>query len=118
MLAAATILSSAPLAAQTGDRTLTLDDADRITALAHQTKACVLTQASAAIIGAHLKDADIARVRTLRDEVDTMLQSGDVPPSPFKDYEALAPAANYPGRHICVLLPIDAVLKAFVTRTS
>lgn len=98
-----------------GDRvsvTLTLDADGRITALAHETKACVLTQASAAILGAHLTDVDIERVRVLRGQVAAMLQSGDVPPSPFDGYATLAPAASYPGRHTCVLLPIDAVLDA------
>lgn len=102
-----------------GDRvsvTLTLDAEGRITALAHETKACVLTQASAAILGAHLAGADAAGVRTLRDEVAAMLQSGAIPPSPFGDYAALAGAAQFRNRHTCVLLPIDAVLKALAPR--
>ena len=84
----------------------------RITALAHETKACVLSQASASILGAHLAGADAARVRALRDEVTAMLETGVIPPSPFGDYAALAGAAEYRGRHTCVLLPIDAVLDA------
>jgi NifU-like protein involved in Fe-S cluster formation len=101
-----------------GDRvsvTLALDDAGHITALAHETKACVLAQASAAILGAHLAGADAARVTNLRDQVAAMLAGGEGPPSPFGDYEALAAAANYPGRHTCVLLPIDAVVTAIAT---
>jgi len=98
-----------------GDRvemTLALDGDGRITALAHQTKACVLTQASAAILGAHLRGADEARVHALRGQVAEMLTSGAAPPSPFGDYAALAGAAVYRNRHTCVLLPIDAVLNA------
>ena len=104
-----------------GDRisvTLRVDEAGRITAMAHETQACVLAQASASILGAHLAGADAARVKILRDRIVTMLRegvsaSGDgAPPAPFADYSALAAAAIYRNRHTCVLLPIDAVLDA------
>lgn len=99
-----------------GDRvsvTMQLDKRGRISALAHETKACVLTQASAAILGGHLKGADEARARELREQVAKMLSGGAVPRKPFADYAALEGVEQYANRHICVLLPIDAVLGAF-----
>ena len=96
--------------------TIALDADGRITALAHETKACVLTQASAAILGAHLAGAAQTEVHALRKRVVEMLKSGAVPPSPFGDYAALAGAAEYRNRHTCVLLPIDAVLDALTPR--
>ena len=98
-----------------GDRvavTLRLDSAGRIKEIAHQTSACVLAQASASILGAHLQGADAASVRQLRTEVGAMLDEGAVPAPPFEDYAALKGAAVYRNRHTCVLLPIDAVLDA------
>jgi len=98
-----------------GDRvsvTLRLDGHGRITAIAHQTHACVLAQASASILGAHVESADEAAVRSLRGQVATMLQKGEAPPPPFEDYAALTGAATYRNRYACVLLPIDAVLNA------
>jgi NifU-like protein involved in Fe-S cluster formation len=98
-----------------GDRvsvTLRLDDVRRITQIAHETNACVLTQASASILGAHLEGANDEAVQKLREQVDAMLREGEVPPTPFGDYSALAGAAIYRNRHTCVLLPIDAVLNA------
>ncbi len=98
-----------------GDRVLvelTLDESGHITGIAHETKACVLTQASASILGAHLAGSDAKHVRRLRDQVSAMLQGGATPPSPFVDYDALRGAAEFRNRHICVLLPIDAVLSA------
>lgn len=98
-----------------GDRvgvTLRLDDAGRVTALAHETKACVLAQASASILGAQLSGADVDGVRELRARVAAMLKEGTPPPAPFADYAALQGAASFRNRHACVLLPIDAVLKA------
>jgi NifU-like protein involved in Fe-S cluster formation len=103
-----------------GDRvsvTLKFDDAGRIATLAHETSACVLAQASASILGAHLAGADKRTVEMLRNQVASMLRAGDVPRPPFSDYAALAGAATYRNRHTCVLLPIDAVLNALATKS-
>jgi nitrogen fixation NifU-like protein len=104
-----------------GDRisvTLRLDGQGRIEAIAHETQACVLTQASASILGAHLPGADAAAVETLRGQVASMLRQGEAPPAPYEDYSALAGAAIYRNRHTCVLLPIDAVLSALTKERS
>ena len=98
-----------------GDRisvTIRSDESGRITALGHETHACVLTQASASILAAHAFELDQLRVRELRDEVAGMLRGDGGVAAPFQDYEVLKPAAMYRNRHICILLPIDAALKA------
>jgi len=98
-----------------GDRigvTLRMDGAGRITAIAHETHACVLAQASASILGAQLGGADSAKVQALRAEVTAMLRDHSGPPPAFSDYTALSGAAIHRNRHSCVLLPIDAVLDA------
>lgn len=98
-----------------GDRvavTLRLDAGGHIAGIAHETQACVLAQASASILGAHLKGADAASVKDLREHVAAMLKNGAAPSAPFADYGKLAGAATYRNRHTCVLLPIDAVLDA------
>ncbi len=98
-----------------GDRvgvTLRLGDTGRVTQIAHETHACVLAQASASILGARLEGTDVAGVRDLRARVASMLKEGAPPPAPFADYSVLAGAASFRNRHACVLLPIDAVLKA------
>lgn len=85
----------------------------RIAAIAHETKACVLTQASASILGQYLKNASRQDVETLRQAVAGMLaKGGTAPDAPFDTYAALREAATYPGRHRCVLLPLEAVLAA------
>jgi len=101
-----------------GDRvsvTLRLSPEGSITAIGHDAKACVLTQASASILGAHLAGADAAAVEKLRADVAAMLRDGDAPPYPFGDYAALSGDAVHRNRHTCVLLPIDAVLDALKT---
>ena len=102
-----------------GDRvgvTLRLGSDGRIAAMAHETTACVLAQASASILGAYLSGADTADVQRLRSQVAGMLGEGEPPPLPFADYAALKGAATYRNRHTCVLLPIDAVLDALSKR--
>ena len=71
-----------------GDRvTMEICRADgRIVALAHRTEACVLTQASAAILGAHARGLDRAGLRALQDSVALMLKGGDTPAAPFSDF--------------------------------
>jgi NifU-like protein involved in Fe-S cluster formation len=102
-----------------GDRvsvTLRFDETGRVAALAHETHACVLAQASASILGAQLSGTDAAGVKALRQDVEAMLREGAGPPVSFTDYAALAGAAPFRNRHTCVLLPIDAVLDAFSKR--
>lgn len=98
-----------------GDRisvTLCSDESGHITALGHETHACVLTQASASILAAHASGMDQVRLRALRDEVAGMLRGDGGVTAPFQDYDVLKPAAIYRNRHICILLPIDAALEA------
>lgn len=82
----------------------------RITALAHDTRACLLTQASAALLAAWGPGHDRAALAGLADKVQAMLAHGAPPPAP--GYGAFQGAAELPGRHVCVLLPIRAALKA------
>lgn len=98
-----------------GDRVtvdLAVED-DRIVGLAHDTRACILTQASASILGGELTGLSRDEVVALRDRVAAMLAGGDQPEAPFDVYSAFEGVAAHRNRHICVLLPFDAVLAAF-----
>jgi NifU-like protein involved in Fe-S cluster formation len=81
----------------------------RITALAHDTQACILTQASAALLAGEAAGQDRAGLQRLSAGLRTMLAGGQ-PPSP--GYGAFDGVAAHAGRHICVLLPVEAALKA------
>jgi NifU-like protein involved in Fe-S cluster formation len=97
-----------------GDRVtvdVTLENG-RIIALRHHAQACVLTQASAAILGAEAIGLDRAGLGRLRDRVTAMLDGGPTPPSPFQAYGAFEGVAEHKGRHVCVLLPLEAALEA------
>ncbi len=86
----------------------------RVTDIAHDTKACLLAQASASILGRYLRGADRAAIAHLRTAILAMLETSNVPPAdPFAAYSAFAGAVEFRSRHGCVLLPLDAVLEAF-----
>ena len=94
-----------------GDRVsveMTLSEG-RIVALAHQTRACVLTQASAALLAAGAAGQDQAGLARLADGLKAMLAGG---PPPGPGYAAFEGVASHAGRHVCVLLPVEAALKA------
>lgn len=84
----------------------------RISALAHNTKACVLSQASASILGRDAKGLSREDVETLRKNVAAMLTGAPAPAPPFDAYTAFDGVTEHRNRHTCVLLPIDALLRA------
>ncbi|NWH07893.1 MAG: iron-sulfur cluster assembly scaffold protein [Alphaproteobacteria bacterium] len=86
----------------------------RIGALSYETRACILVQGSAALLGKRAKGSSRADILALRDAVNTMLtRATAVQEGPWKAYEVFASAADQPARHACVLLPIEAALRAF-----
>jgi NifU-like protein involved in Fe-S cluster formation len=99
-----------------GDRVtfeVVTDARGHIQAVAHETKACVLSQASASILGRDVKNLSREDVTELRAAVAAMLKEGGaVPGQPFSDYAAFDGVTEYPNRHKCVLLPIEALLAA------
>jgi nitrogen fixation NifU-like protein len=98
-----------------GDR-VTIDLAvkdSRVAALAHHTRACILTQASAAILGAQAIGASQTDLAALAESVQAMLRGAAPPLPPFEAYGVFEGIADHPGRHVCVLLPLQAALEAF-----
>jgi nitrogen fixation NifU-like protein len=83
---------------------------ERVTALAHQTRACILTQASAAALSRAASGMDRTGLATLEAGVRAMLKEGA--PAPLPDFAAFDAAAAHAGRHVCVLLPFQALRQA------
>lgn len=93
---------------------LALDEQGRVIAMAHDTKACVLAQASASILGRALKGASREDVEDLANEIGLMLgANAPPPPAPFDAYSAFEGVVEHRNRRRCVLLPVEAVLNAF-----
>jgi NifU-like protein involved in Fe-S cluster formation len=89
-----------------------VDEAGRITDVANELKGCVLVQASASLLAEHAAGHDAVAIGALRDGVAAMLDGGDVPGGEWAGYEVFKPASAYKSRHSCVLLPIEALMKA------
>jgi NifU-like protein involved in Fe-S cluster formation len=80
----------------------------RILDLAHQTHACVLTQASAALLAAKAPGQDQDELAGLAESVRAFLKGGPAP----EGYDVFEGVAGHAGRHTCVLLPLEAALRA------
>jgi NifU-like protein involved in Fe-S cluster formation len=93
---------------------IAVDDQGRVTGIAQEAKACLLTQASASILGHSLAGATYEDIERLANDVAAMLANdGAVPSPPFESYAAFRGAVTHRNRHRCVLLPIEAALDAF-----
>jgi nitrogen fixation protein NifU and related proteins len=91
----------------------TVDPTHEITACRHDTKACVLTQASAAILAANADGADAQAIGKVKAQVTAMLKDGAAAPAgKWSAYEIFAPVREHRSRHTCVLLPLEAAEKA------
>jgi NifU-like protein involved in Fe-S cluster formation len=88
-------------------------EGSRLSAIAFDVKACVLCQASASILGESARGETAHALAALAGDLRAMLKDGAAPPQgKFAAFSALAPVAAHPGRHNCVLLPLDALLQA------
>jgi NifU-like protein involved in Fe-S cluster formation len=87
----------------------------RIMAMGQQTHGCVLTQASASLLSAKAEGLDRAALAALAEAVRAMLKGAPPPAPPFTLYSAFEGAAVHAGRHRCVLLPLEAALRALET---
>jgi nitrogen fixation NifU-like protein len=83
-------------------------DGGQVTALVHSTQACVLTQASAALLASQARGQTRAGLAALAEDVRAFLKGGTAP----EGYGVFDGVAAHTGRHVCVLLPLEAALKA------
>ena len=85
----------------------------RVAAIGYEVHACVLTQASASLLGRHAVPRTAAEIREVATQVEAMLRDhGAAPGGDWSDYAALEPVRAHPSRHECVMLPLRALLAA------
>lgn len=90
-----------------------VDPTHEITACRHDARACVLTQASAAIVAAKAEGEDAQTIGKIKVQVTAMLKDGAAPPAgKWSAYAIFAPVREHKSRHTCVLLPLEAAEKA------
>jgi len=96
-----------------GDR-ITLDvalDGERIAAIGHEVKGCLLCEAAAAVLTAEASGHRRGEVADWPQRVKTFLKSRDAP-APLAGLEPFAPARRFRSRHRCVTLAFEALAKA------
>lgn len=100
-----------------GDRIvleIKLDEDGRVTDIAHKVRACVLCQASASIVGGHAKGHDAREIAAIAGQLEAILKNGAAPPGgEWAELDAFTPVSGHKSRHICVMLPFQAMAKAF-----
>jgi nitrogen fixation protein NifU and related proteins len=104
-----------------GDRiTVDVRTADaRIAAIGYEVHACVLTQASASLLGRHAAGRTAAEIRDVAQQIEAMLRAEGAPPGgDWADYAALEPVRAHASRHECVMLPLRALLGALAAGGS
>jgi NifU-like protein involved in Fe-S cluster formation len=88
-------------------------DGDVVTDYAQTVKACLLGQASAAIVGREIVGTSADEFRSLARTMRRMLKEGGPPPEGrWADLGMLAPVKDYPHRHASTLLVFEAVERA------
>lgn len=90
-------------------------DGERITDYGHTVKACLLGQASAAIVAEHIVGATIPEIRAIARQMQAMLKAGGPPPAgQWQDLEVLEPIRDFKARHASTLLVFEAIERALV----
>ena len=87
-------------------------DGGRITAIAHQTKGCLLCRAAASLLGARAVGQDAAAIESVAGALDAMLKGAAPIPAAWPELGMFIPARAYASRHRCVLLPFRALQAA------
>ncbi len=86
---------------------------DRVKEYAQSVKACLLGQASAAIMARNIVGSSEAELREVAAEMRRMLKENGPPPSGrWADLAALEPVREVKGRHASTLLAFEAVVRA------
>lgn len=104
-----------------GDQiTVDLDVADgRITDYAHHTRACVLCQASASLLGGTALGRDGSQCDDARARLQRFLTGDPAALGPdLAAFAVFAPVVDYVSRHTCILLPFDALNRAMADFTA
>ena len=88
-------------------------EGDRISDFGQTVKACLLGQASAAIVGREIVGTPVDEFRAIATAMRRMLKEGGPRPGGrWADLGLLEPVKDYPHRHASTLLVFDAVERA------
>ncbi|MDC0628529.1 iron-sulfur cluster assembly scaffold protein [Pelagibacteraceae bacterium] len=85
----------------------------KISSMRYETESCILCEASASLIAKNIKNYSLSNLK--KDIIilkDIIKNNKSIYPSKFKEYKHLTTKNNI-NRTSCVILPLEALLKAF-----
>ncbi len=88
----------------------------RVTDFGYEIEACALTKTVVAVMRKSILGKTREDIATAGATLQTMLDGGMTPVGDWADLKILAPVAAYPARYNALLLPFEAVEKAFARR--
>ncbi len=92
---------------------LILDEGGKIADYGHQIEACLLGQASAAVMARNAVGLSRDDVALVRDKMNAMLkEDGPVPDGIWADLDVLYPVKDYKPRHASMTLVFEATIEA------
>ncbi len=98
-----------------GDR-VTLEirlSGDRLAALAHKVRGCLLCEAAASVIGERAPGATRAEIAAMRQAITALVKDGvAIPADGWRELSIFQPVTAHKSRHYCVLLPFEALNRA------
>ena len=83
-----------------------------VTAIAHQTKGCLLCRAAASLLGARAAGLNAAELDAATQALEAMLKDPATASADWPELAMFRPARAYPSRHKCALLPFHALQAA------
>ncbi|MDO8787972.1 MAG: iron-sulfur cluster assembly scaffold protein [Sulfuritalea sp.] len=83
-----------------------------VTAIAHETRGCLLCRAAASVIGLQAVGHDANGIKAVAHDLESILHEGGPVAPGWPELSMFGPARGYPSRHGCVLLPFRALLAA------
>jgi len=83
-----------------------------IAALAHETRDCVITQASISLLAKAAPGMDLAALVLAEVQLETWFAGGPGPEGSLSEFGVFADLKDHPARQACVMLPFKAAIKA------
>lgn len=91
---------------------------NKISAFGFEVEACALTKAVVAVMGSAIIGKNRDDIKRAGEALAAMLEGKDVFPSgDWADLRILEPVRDYKARHNSIMLPFEAIEKAFRKRT-
>jgi nitrogen fixation NifU-like protein len=86
---------------------------DRLAAVAHKVRGCLLCEASASVIGERAPGATRAELAAARQAITALMKDGAaIPADGWSELAIFQPVTAHKSRHHCVLLPFEALNRA------